>query len=142
YGLEIMYFAWLLYPDISDKKVSEAILKGGLIRYVTTGSGYKAINLLIKYINASYTLDIKHNKNSIHDISLTFKRLALNRNYIAIIYKAVEGFLRTKQKGTYTYRKALNQIIEYAYKLYNNIATSPRRYKGPTFNTPNIYKLS
>ncbi|KAL2753603.1 hypothetical protein ACRALDRAFT_2110838, partial [Sodiomyces alcalophilus JCM 7366] len=86
----------LLYLDISNKKVSEAILKGGLIRYVITGSGYKAIDLLIEHINISYTLDIKYNKNSTHDISLTFKRLALNNNYIAIIRKAVKSFLRTK----------------------------------------------
>ncbi|KAL2755224.1 hypothetical protein ACRALDRAFT_2106895, partial [Sodiomyces alcalophilus JCM 7366] len=93
-----------LYPDVSDKQVSDAILKGGLIRYVTTSSGYKAINLLIKYINVSYTLDIKYNKNSTYNILLTFKRLALNSNYIAIIRKAIETFLSIKQKGTYSYR--------------------------------------
>ncbi|KAL2757206.1 hypothetical protein ACRALDRAFT_2101419, partial [Sodiomyces alcalophilus JCM 7366] len=104
YSLEIMYFSWLLYPDISDKHISDAILKGGLIRYLTASDGYKAINLLIEHVNALYTLDIKYNKNSMHDISSTFKRLALNSNYIAIIQKAVESFLGTKQKGTYSYR--------------------------------------
>ncbi|ROT37027.1 hypothetical protein SODALDRAFT_281282, partial [Sodiomyces alkalinus F11] len=109
---------------------------------ITATSSYKAIDLLIKYINISYTLDFKYNKNSTHDILSTFKRLALNNNYIAIIRKAIESFLRTKQKGIYIHRQAAYYIIEYAYKLYNNGVIRPRYHEGPILNIPDIYKLS
>ncbi|KAL2759240.1 hypothetical protein ACRALDRAFT_1028816, partial [Sodiomyces alcalophilus JCM 7366] len=84
----------------------DAILKGGLIRYITASYGYKAINFLIKYINASYTLDIEYNKNLTHALILAFKRLVFNSNYITIIYKAVKSFISTEQKGIHSFRQA------------------------------------
>lgn len=38
YGPEMLYFAWLLQPDVSNDKARDAIMKGGLIKCVTVGT--------------------------------------------------------------------------------------------------------
>ncbi|KAK3371643.1 hypothetical protein B0T24DRAFT_650512 [Lasiosphaeria ovina] len=142
YGPEILYFAWLLHPRISEEHTIRAILKGGLIRCTIAGSGYKAIDLILKHINASYTLDIKYNKNSIYDIHATFSRLALNGNFLATIRKSVKTLFESKQKGTHKAGDPTADIISYAYKLYNDSITkrNNKEDRPKAFNTPNIFK--
>ncbi|KAK3364848.1 hypothetical protein B0T24DRAFT_652198 [Lasiosphaeria ovina] len=142
YGPEILYFAWLLHPRISEEHTIRAILKGSLIRYTIAGSGYKAIDLILKYINASYTLDIKYNKNSIYDIYTTFSRLALNGNFLTTIRKSVKTLFESKQKGTHKAGDPIVDIISYAYKLYNDSITkrNNKEDRPKAFNTPNIFK--
>ncbi|KAK1830248.1 hypothetical protein QBC39DRAFT_261345, partial [Podospora conica] len=76
-----------------------AILKGSLIRYITAGNEYKLINLLLKYINASYVLNIKFNKNSTYDIYTIFSRLAFNSTLLVAIRKFIKSLFRSKVKG-------------------------------------------
>ena len=69
YGIEMFYFVWLLYLDISiDPNLRNTILKGGFIRYIIVKSSYKAINLFLEYINVTYVINIKNYKNSTYDI--------------------------------------------------------------------------
>lgn len=83
YGPEMLYFAWLLHPNVSKDEVTRnAILKGGLVRCTTAGSMYKAIGLMQEHIHAGYAHDIKTNRNSTHDIEATFSRLAVNGAYL------------------------------------------------------------
>lgn len=143
YGPEMLYFAWILHPSVAKQTgLAEAILKGGLIRCTTAGSGYKAIDLLLEHVNASYALDVKFNKNSTHDIQATFSRLALNGNYLATIRKSVEGVFRAKQKGTHTAGDATADIISYACKLYKDGITRRRTADIPPagFDAPDIYE--
>ncbi|KAK3384608.1 hypothetical protein B0T24DRAFT_646474 [Lasiosphaeria ovina] len=128
-------------PEIEEHTI-RAILKGGLIRYITAGSGYKAINLILEHINALYTLDIKYNKNSTHDIYTTFSRLALNGNFLATIRKSVETLFESKQKGIHKAGDPIADIISYAYKLYNDSITkrNNKEDRPKAFNTPNIFK--
>ncbi|KAL2753605.1 hypothetical protein ACRALDRAFT_2111750, partial [Sodiomyces alcalophilus JCM 7366] len=121
YSPEILYFTWLL--KVANNHARDTVLKGGIIRYITTGSRYKAINLLLKYINALYILDIKHYKNSTYNINVTFERLTLNGNYITIIRKSIKELLRSKLIGKYTIASTALDIISYIIKLYNNSIT-------------------
>lgn len=142
YGPEMLYFAWLLHPSVSKQAgLADAILKSGLVRCTTAGSGYKAIDLALEHVNASYALDIKFNKNSTHDIQATFSRLALNGNYLATIRKSVEGLFQSKQKGTHTAGDATTDIISYACRLYKDGVTKRRTANIPSggYDAPDIY---
>ncbi|KAI1818875.1 hypothetical protein F4861DRAFT_544638 [Xylaria intraflava] len=138
YGPEMLYFAWLLHPDVSDDHVRDAILQGGLVRCVTAGSGYKSIDLLLEHINAGYALDIKHHKNSTHDIRSTFTRLALNGNYLATIRKSVERTFGVYVKGTHKYGDATIDIVSYACKLLKD-GIYERRPRPNAFDVDDIY---
>lgn len=143
YGPEMLYFSWILHPDVClDEATRDAILKGGLIRCVTAGSMYKAIDLMLEHINASYALDIKHNKNSTHDIRSTFSRLALNGNYLATIRKSVETmFSGTYHKGTHKGGDAFGDIMSYAIKLYKDGMTKRGQNVQPdAYDAPDIFE--
>ncbi|KAK4233870.1 hypothetical protein C8A03DRAFT_19131 [Achaetomium macrosporum] len=144
YGPEMLYFAWLLHPNVShDETVRNAILKGGLVRCTTAGSMYKAIDITLEHINATYALDIKNNKNSTHDIRATFSRLALNGNYLATIRRSVERVFGCHGKGTHTAGDPTTDIISYACKLYKD--GMPKRATVPgtsanVYDAPDIYE--
>lgn len=145
YGPEMMYFAWLLHPNVSiDEATRHAILKGGLVRCTTAGSMYKAIDLMLEHINATYALDIKNHKNSTHDIHATFSRLALNGNYLATIRKSVEIVFGRHQKGTHIAGDATTDILSYACKLYKDgmskRSTQPTQAADDAYNAPDIYE--
>ncbi|KAK4232867.1 hypothetical protein C8A03DRAFT_19939, partial [Achaetomium macrosporum] len=144
YGPEMLYFAWLLHPAVSkDENARDAILKGGLVRCTTAGSGYKAIDLMLEHINATYALDIKNHKNSTHDIHTTFSRLALNGNYLATIRKSVESAFGRHQKGTHTAGDPTTDIISYACKLYKDGMPKRSVRPGPqteAFDAPDIFE--
>ncbi|KAK3360956.1 hypothetical protein B0T24DRAFT_586027 [Lasiosphaeria ovina] len=140
YGPEMLYFAWLLHPVVSTPGVRDAILKGGLIRCTTVGSQFKAIDLMLEHINATYALDIKNNKNSTHDIHSTFSRLALNGNYLATIRKAVERVFGSHQKGTHTAGDPTVDVISYACKLYKDGMTKRNKSPSPdAYDAPDLY---
>ncbi|KAI1820670.1 hypothetical protein F4861DRAFT_542739 [Xylaria intraflava] len=138
YGPEMLYFAWLLHPAVSDEHVRDAILQGGLIRCVTSGSGYKSIDLMLEHVNAGYALDIKHNRNSTHDIRATFTRLALNGNYLATIRKSVEHTFGVYAKGTHKGGDATLDIVSYACKLYKD-GMADRKPQPGAFDVEDIY---
>ena len=142
YGPEMLYFSWLLHPNVvPDENLRDAFLKGGLIRCTTTGSQYKAIDLLLEHINATYALDIKHNKNSTHDIHATFSRLALNSSYLAVIRKSVESVFGGHQKGTHTPGDPTTDVIAYAIKLYNDGMTRRHTAVRPNaWDVPDLYE--
>ena len=79
-----------MYPNISNNNLYITIFKGGFICYTTTGSGFKAINLILKYINALDILNIKYNRNCIHIFIAILLRNAFNKNYLIIIRKSVK----------------------------------------------------
>lgn len=142
YGPEMLYFAWLLHPDVvKDQKTRDAILKGGLVRCTTAGSKYKAIDLLLEHINGAYALDIKHNKNSTHDIHATFSRLAVNGNYLAAIRKSVEQVFHSRQKGEHKHHAAKDEITSYACKLYKDGMTKrTERHDPDAFDAPDLFE--
>ncbi|KAK7752206.1 hypothetical protein SLS62_005740 [Diatrype stigma] len=143
YGPEMLYFAWLLHPDVChDGATRDAILKGGLIRCITAGSKYKAIDLMLEHINAVYAIDIKHNKNSTHDLRSTFSRLALNGNYLATIRKSVERTLSaTYSKGTHKPGDAFTDIMSYACKLYKDGVTQVgQNIHNDAYDAPDIFE--
>ena len=110
-------------------------------RCTTTGSQYKAIDLLLEHINATYALDIKHNKNSTHDIHATFSRLALNSSYLAVIRKSVESVFGGHQKGTHTPGDPTTDVIAYAIKLYNDEMTRRHTAVRPyAWDVPDLYE--
>lgn len=134
----MLYLSWLLHPDVvTDQKAREAIIKSGLVRCTIAGSGFKAIDLALEHINATYALDIKHNKNSTYDINKTFSRLALNGNFLAITRKSIESVFKSKQKGTHTAGDATTDIISYAIKLYRDSITKRQPTPGG-FDVPDI----
>jgi hypothetical protein len=138
YGPEMLYLSWLLHPDVvTDQTTREAIIKSGLVHCTTAGSGFKAIDLALEHINATYALDIKRNKNSTHDINKTFSRLALNGNFLAITRKSIESIFKSKQKGTHTAGDATTDIISYAIKLYRDGITKRQPTPGG-FDVPDI----
>ena len=96
YGPEMLYFAWFLYPQVFDKSLRDAILKGGFIRCIIFSSSYKAINLFFEYINATYAIDIKNYKNSTYDIYTIFSKLTLFGSSNAIIRRIVEGMYNSR----------------------------------------------
>lgn len=141
YGPEMLYFAWLLHPNVSKDEVTRnAILKGGLVRCTTAGSSYKAIDLMQEHIHAGYAHDIKANRNSTHDIEATFSRLAVNGPYLATIRRSVESVFGRHQKGTHAPGDPATDIISYACKLYKD--GMPRRAHGShrdAWDAPDIW---
>ncbi|EAQ85232.1 predicted protein [Chaetomium globosum CBS 148.51] len=142
YGPEMLYFAWLLHPNVSKDEVTRnAILKGGLVRCTTAGSMYKAIDLMQEHIHAGYAHDVKTTRNSTHDIEATFSRLAVNGAYLATIRKSVETVFGRQQKGTHAAGDPATDIISYACKLYKD--GMPRRAhesRPDAFDAPDLWE--
>lgn len=68
YSLEILYFAWLLYSNVTDENLREALIKSNLVRCFTVNNLYKIIDILFEYWNTVYIFNIKNNKNSTYNI--------------------------------------------------------------------------
>ncbi|KAK3311373.1 uncharacterized protein B0T15DRAFT_72705 [Chaetomium strumarium] len=143
YGLEMLYFSWLLHSDITDELLSDCIFRTGLVRCTTAGSGWKAIDLALQHINAPFALDIKKNRNSTHDTSATFERLAAVSPYTAI-RKGVESRFGIYHKGTRVQPSTKNDILDYACVLYRNGSTKANaavNYAPEEFDAPDIERL-
>ena len=135
YGPEMLYFAWLLHPEVTDSELSEGILRSGLVRCTTAGSQWKAIDLALEHVNAAFAIDIKNNKNSTHDVTSTFLRLAVVGPYTAAIRKGVERIFRTHQDGKHTNPATNGDCIDYACLIYRNGRTR-RRQSGTPAHEP------
>ena len=57
---------------------------------------FKPIDIALEYINATYALDIKINKNSTYNIRKTFSRLALNGNFLTITRKSIKATFKSE----------------------------------------------
>jgi hypothetical protein len=140
YGPDMLYLAWILHPVVTpDARVRDAILKSGLVSCSTAGSGYKPIDLALEHVNGAYALDIKHNKNSTHDVQKTFSRLALNGNYLSTIRRCVEGLCKSRQKGTRGKANATNDVLSMACKLFNDGMPLLKASPPGTWSAPDVY---
>ena len=141
----MLYFIQLLYLSIVNKNLREAIIKGGLIRCITAGSQYKAIDIILEYQNTIYAINIKNNKNSIYNIEATLLRFSFNSNVLATIRKGSEGVYRRIIKGIHIAGNPFTDIILYALKLYSNgiikRKTTKEEINPNIFDVPDLYTL-
>ncbi|KAI1204052.1 uncharacterized protein F4807DRAFT_466077 [Annulohypoxylon truncatum] len=118
YGPEMLYFAWLLHTDVTEPELATGILRSGLVRCTTAGSGWKAIDLALEHINGAFAIDIKNNKNSTRNVSIMFDHLSVIGPYTASIRGTLERSLNTTQKGRHTTPSTNRDVMEYACKIY------------------------
>ncbi|KAK3688610.1 hypothetical protein B0T22DRAFT_512217 [Podospora appendiculata] len=99
YGPEMLYFAWLLHPDVTDRALSEGILRSALVKCTTAGSDWKAIDLALEHVNGSFAIDIKNDRNSTHSTFVTFMRQAALGTYMAVIHTFLSPDLQSNGIG-------------------------------------------
>lgn len=145
YGPEMLYFAWLLHPDVSDPELATGILRSGLVRCTTAGSGWKAIDLALEHVNNAFALDIKNNKNSTRNTSVIFNRLSVVGPYTAANRVSLENTFHSSQSGQHSAVSTVNEVMEYACKLYRD-GNTKRRVDESTatqapFDAPDILHI-
>ena len=116
-------------------------MKGSLIRCVTAGSRYKAINIIFEYWNVVYTINIKNNNNSTYNTEATLIRFVLYSNPFTTFRKGIERLFERFIKGIYIINDPFTNVIFYIFKLYKDgitkkILTLPNT---KPFNILNIY---
>ena len=126
YGLEMLYLRWLLSSDVTTTELQRSILSSGLVNLAGRPDSFKAIDLALEHVNCCYAIDIKLHKNSTHDVSKTFGRLALVSSYVTRLRAAVETYFGEKTNSKHSQKSALADIFSLAYHIWAEGYTRPR----------------
>jgi hypothetical protein len=131
YGPEMLYFAWLLRPEVTDRTLSDGILRSGLVRCVTAGSGWKPIDLALEHVNGAFAIDIKNNKNSTHDTPRIFEAMSVLGPYTASIRRTVESLWGKHNSGAHTTPSTARDQLDYTcIRIINHIENRIRDFGG------------
>ncbi len=129
YGLEMLHLRWLLSNRVTSNELQQSILSSSLVNLTGRLDSFKAIDLALEHVNCCYAIDIKLHKNSTHDVSKTFGRLALASSYITQLRAAVESHFGEKTNSKHSKKSALKDIFSLAHHVWAEGCTQSRSVK-------------
>lgn len=120
YGPNIFQLIWLLRPKIINRPLRTEISNLKFLRYITAGNGFEPANLVIKYINKNFVMNIKNNRSFGNNLRKCFINCAILEPIANTLYEPLENFAQFCIHSKYNINIILtnDNIIYYAYLLF------------------------
>lgn len=120
YGKEMLYFDWLLRPEVSDEVLSTAILTSTLAPTTSKEPTWKAIDREGEHYNLWLANDLRQGKNSTHNLDSVFFRDSFLTGYRLGIRRELTRQFGYSRSNKHTTRSTRTEIAERAQFLLRN----------------------
>jgi hypothetical protein len=116
YGLEMLYFYWLLQDTVSSRELQVSILTGSVANTKGLPNTFLPMDRVREHLNCVLKRDM-NSKNSTHDWKTTFQSLPLRSSYMAGLKKNLENETNINLSGKHTDKDSSFDVHSLAMKL-------------------------
>jgi hypothetical protein len=131
YGLEMLYFNWLLQDTVSSSALQQAILTGSLANLKGQPNTFLPVDRVREHLNCVLKRDM-NSKNSTHDWKTTFQSHPLRASSLARLKKNLERETNLNFSGKHTNKDSSFDVHSLAIKLLHDGDVDQSTYKSQT----------
>jgi hypothetical protein len=137
YGMEMLFYRWLLSP-VNSPQLQHAILASGLVNWLGREKSHKPIDLSLEHLNGACKIEMKCYKNSTHDIDTIFNRVCLTNTWVRALREKLEEAFGQPQSGQHTLANAIQDMFLVANNIFASDLAEPRS-EAQLASFPNMF---